>query len=172
MAQSKFDQLIYLTQECDLDPAVILAKVQELFPSFDPNDDNYNDRHLTDMKVDLYYYHRALGLPVVEVAQSIELSVTLMSKIFEGERVSLTKLVNIAQAETFALSSMKATHISMLEKTEGHTANIMFLEKAFSDVYGDRKQIDINSGFSDKTNAAKAGWTVTVHTPDKDLNKE
>lgn len=160
MEFSKFDQLIHYVNESDLSPDEVLAQVIELFPLFDPNSDCYNDKHLSDYNIDLYYYNRSLGLPVVEVANSINLTATLLSKLFLGERVSLTKLVNLAQAEVFALAGQKATHLSMLEKTEGINGNVTFLEKAFSAQYGDRKQIDINSGFGAKEDNQ---WNVTIH---------
>lgn len=166
MEFSKFDQLIHIVEESDLDAKTVLDKVIELFPGFDPNSDCYNDKHLSDYNLDLYYYNRSLGLPVVEVANSINLSATLLSKLFNGERVSLNKLVSLAQAETFALSGMKATHLAELEKTDGLNANVTFLEKAFSAQYGDRKQIDINSGFGAKDDKT---WNVTVHHVDNKI---
>jgi hypothetical protein len=166
---SKFDQLIYYTEESDLSKTDIVAKVQELFPKFDPDSDCYFDKHLTEYTLDKYYYNRSLGLPIAEVAQSISMSVTLLSMIFQGERVSLKCLLMLAKAETFALAEMKATHLSFIEKADGMGATVTFLEKAFSAQYGDRKKIDISTGFEEKESNA---WSVTVHHVDNKIKEK
>jgi len=163
---SKFDQLIYIVTESDLDDETINSKVVELFPAFDPSD-TFNDKYLTPYTIEMIAYRLSLGLPLIEVAYSLDLSATLIKQIYVGERVSLKALVNFAKAITFARSKLKAEHLSNIEKTDGINASVTFLEKAFSNKYGDRKIIDIQTGFD--TEDAAQGWHIEVHKVDNKI---
>lgn len=160
MEFSKFDELIYLVEESDKPIDEVIHRIKQLFPLFNPKSDAYNDKFLSDFSIDKYAYNRSLGLPIVEVANSIQITATLLYRIFQGERVSLDKLVELAKAENFAIAERKAAHLALLEKSDGKTSTITFLEKAFSKQYGDRKHIDINTGFEQAEDKNK--WTIEV----------
>jgi len=162
MEYSKFDQLIYWVKEANLPEEEQLKKAKELFPLFDTTQKNtYNDRYLTPYDIECFAYNRSLGLPVIEVANSIRKSATLFNRLFQGEGLSLETLVNLCEAEVFAEAELKASHMKDLEKTKGHGANVTFLEKAFAKQYGDRKQIDINTGFGAKDDEDNS-WKVEI----------
>jgi len=157
---SKFDQLIYTTKQSDLTQKQIITVAKELFPNFDPETDNFNDQFLTDFNLEKYAYHRSLGLSLVEVAHSIGWSATLLSKIYFGERLSLDRLIDFAEAETYSVAERKSEHLGLLEKEIGDKASVIFLEKAFSKEYGDRKQIDINAGFIEPED--ENTWNIVI----------
>ena len=166
---SKFDKLIYLTTESGFPVEQVMSEIVELFPLFDPGElDTHNDQFLTDYRVDLYQYNRSLGLPVVEVAQSLQMSVTLLQEIFKGSRVSLEKLVLLARAENYAMSSKKAEHLGAIEKANGRGSSVTFLEKAYGKTYGDRHLIDVSSGFDETSDNS---WNVVVHHVENKVGK-
>jgi len=111
-----------------------------------------------------------LGLPLPEVANSIDMSATLLSKLFQGHRISLDKLVKLAMAETFAMARAKAEHLGNLERAQGLQGTLAFLEKAYSKQYGDRKQIDINSGFFEEDSVDT--WKVEIHHVDNKIKEK
>jgi len=166
---NKFDKLLYKAVESDTPKEEVVEWVCANFPMFDPDSDCYNDQYLSDYYLDKYAHSRSLGLPVVEVANSIELSAELFSKIYFGYRVSLDALIRLAKAEIFAIAQMKARCLDNLQSQGGLQATLAFLEKAFSDRYGDRKQIDINTGFAEHK---EDKWELTIHHVDNKIKEK
>ena len=94
---SKFDKLIYWAEETDLDIDTVTLNVIKEFSLYNPDEDNFNDKFLSDYTLENYAYNRSLGLPIVEVANSIGMSATLLSNIYKGHRLSLKKLIDFAK---------------------------------------------------------------------------
>lgn len=165
---SKFDQLIHIVTEADLPIKEQVKQTKLLFPDFGKHE-NF-DEYLPASKLDMYRYHRGLGLPVAEVANSIGITATMLQKVFRGEGVSLETLLTLAKAETFGLAESKAKHMTILEKGPSTT----FLEKAFAKQYSERQAIDVKHGFADGAEDI-TNYKFTFHdvgNKEKDKRKE
>lgn len=160
MSFSKFDQLIYWVEESGESEAVVLKEVVALFPEFDVHSDKFNDQYITPYIMEKYVKARALGIPLIEVANSMHMSATLLYQIYHGERVSLERLVGFAKAETFSEAEKKVDHLAAIETAALAKSSITFLERVHSKDYAERKQIDINQGFGTEKDGNT--WTVNV----------
>lgn len=161
MEKSKFDQLIYITCEAEVSEEDIVDITTKLFPKFNPNLTTYhNDQFLTPYNLDMYSYYRSLCLPIGEAAAAVGLSATLMEEIFEGDKVSLSVLIDLAKAEVFAKAQLKVSHLRNLEQNKGKDTKLQlaFLEKVFD--YGDKSKLQLMSGVDEEGKDKK--WVVEI----------
>lgn len=166
----KFDKLVYIATEADLTLEEVHTEVTNLFPAFKPDQDYFNDKFLREIDIDRYVLQRSLGLSIVEVVTAIGYSATLFSKIFQGEQVSLERLVALAKGEIIARSRNKAYHLDIInKKKDGVASSVTFLEKAYSKQYGDRLALDIEAGFAE---AEDLTWNVVVHNVDNKIAQQ
>ncbi len=148
----------------------LVEKAAELFDGFDAAQSNcVNDSRLSSYKLEQFSYNLSLGLSVVEAAYGAEMSATFIKQVYNGVGLSLSKLVDFAKAMTFARATMKAVKLGDIEKTDGVQAAVVFLEKAYSSKYGDRKIIDIQTGFADDD--SDLGWSIEVHHVDNKIKE-
>lgn len=160
MEFSKFDKLIYYVEESGLGADDVLAKVKELFPAFGETD-TFNDRFISAMFIEEFAYNISLGLSIVEAGYNNGCSATLLKQLFNGERLSLPKLVDFAKAITFSGVKCKVEHLREIEETDGVLASVTFLEKAFANKYGNTQTINVTTGFAEQDESEK--WVVEVH---------
>lgn len=161
---SRFDELIHYTKESGLPNDQVIDLVKGLFPDFDADlTEFHNDKFLSTANIAKYEHYRSLGLTVVESAQCLNLSATLMAKLFNGEGLSLDKLIDLAEAELFAVSKMKAKHIKNLDESKERNASVTFLEKVFADQFSSRSKVAIANGLGDPADKEEKKWSIEVH---------
>lgn len=162
---NRFDELIHYTQESGLPEEQVLGLVKDLFPGFDPDlTEFHNDRFLTAANLAKYEYYRSIGLSVIECGQCINLSATLMAKLFKGEGLSLERLIDLAEAELFSVAKIKAKHLKNLDNSKERNASVTFLEKVFADQFSSRSKLAIANGLGQvDEDKDELKWTVEVH---------
>lgn len=153
---SKFDTLLYLANHRR--DELIPTTIKSLFPEYTSED--YNDHLFTEFVADQYAYYRSMGMPVVEAAHAIHIPGPLMADFFNGRGLSLECLLYLAKAETYAEAYRKGKHLRTIEQAEGAGSSMRFLEKVYNKEYGERKQIDISTGFSETRDDT---WNIEIH---------
>lgn len=141
---SQLDLLIHVVTEADLSDEERITSVRRMFPHFNPDPKTHTfDKRLDDLALDLYAHRRSLGLSINQCAYALGMSSILLTALFEGKFISLNKFVKLAQAELFATSSFKQTHLRNIEEHSNADwrASIALLEKVLPEDYSPRAEI-------------------------------
>ena len=134
---NKFDKLVYLATEVKISKTKLLKEVKELFPSFNPKrKTQIFDKFLTCSVIEQYAYSRALGLNINEAARSVNLTGSLITKVLDGEGVSLDKLVDLVQQILFTRDALRKEHLKNIENNEDNkAASLVLLQTVFPEHY-------------------------------------
>ena len=90
--------------------------VKEYFPKLSVKN-HYLDKHLLSSKLEMYvYYKAALGLSTMDAANAVELNSVMFDKAYEGEGVSIDKLLELVELELYTYAATKAEHYKNLER--------------------------------------------------------
>jgi len=154
---NRYDQLIFFAEESGIKKAELLKEVKKLFPSFKEKNYIY-DKKITECIIDLYAYNRSVGLSFEETAHALEMSVTLLAKVFDGEGIKLNTLIALAKAELFAKSKLKSKYVKEFEgiagtKGKGYSP-LTVLEKLFPESYS-KDIIQVQHTVADSTELLK-----------------
>jgi len=156
---ARYDLLVHVMQEAPLSREKALESVKSLFPSFKEDDQTYVfEEKLGEYVLEMYGYYRSLGMSIAEAAHAAGVTNSLMTKVMEGEGISLDKLIEIAKSELFISAETKGRHLKHLDTSAEKGATIAFLEKIYPEKY--TKKGILETTLSTDSNSGK--WEVEV----------
>lgn len=109
----RYDKIVYLVREAPERQRGYSAWAK-LLPHYDGTE--YNQAVVTDTFLEMYNYHRALGLPKSSTAHLLGISEQLLNDLFLGKGLRIETIVDLYLMELGARAEFRKNHLKTLNE--------------------------------------------------------